>query len=347
MVTRVVGVDIGSTVIRAVELENVDKPRPQIVKFHEIALPVGAARSGEVLETQTVASALRQLWTAAGFRSKNVVLGIGNQRVFARDLAIPKMSRVQIHESLPFHVQDLLPLPVADALLDFYPISEGTSDNGPVINGLLVAAVKDVVLANVTAVKLAGLKPVEVDLIPFALTRVNGTSLAALGTVAIVDVGATTTNVVIVSNGVPHFVRIIPAGGDDVTKSIATRVEMPEATAIQAKTALGLPSGPVAPEHRAIMEAIVDTTSELVNSIRNTLAYFDNTHDLPSVEQIVLSGGGARLRGFGAALSELTRVPVVQSSAFARFSKGKKLEADAAVSDSMTVALGLALGSAA
>ena len=348
MATRIVGIDIGSTSVRAVEIEGSTKARPSIVRFHEVPLPSGAAKSGEVLETHTVASALKKLWSSGGFKSKDVVLGMGNQRVIARDLVMPKMSLTQIREALPFQVQDMLPMPVSEALLDFYPISEAEGDNGPVVNGLLVAAVKQSVLANVDAAILAGLSPVEVDLIPFALTRLQARAHGGPGTIAVVDVGSATTNVVIIIGGIPQFVRIIPAGGNDVTLAVAMSLEIEEGIAENAKRALGFSPTAVNPEHRPIVEQINRATAELLNSIRNTLVYFDNTHQVPNVERIVLSGGGSRLSGFAAALQELTRTEVVLSDPFATLSVSKSLnQAPPEVRDSMSVALGLALGAAA
>jgi type IV pilus assembly protein PilM len=159
-----------------------------------------------------VAAALKQLWSAGGFKSTDVILGMGNQRVLARDLTVPKMSLARIRESLPFEVQEMLPVPVAEAVLDFYPIAETTGENGPMVRGLLIAAVKQAVLANVNATQLAGLTTVDVDLIPFALSRVLLSRPGVVGTVALVDIGASTTSVVIATDGVPQFVRIIATG---------------------------------------------------------------------------------------------------------------------------------------
>src|SRR6187402_1122923 len=154
MAKRIVGLDIGRDVLRAAEVENPGSSRPRLVRVGQIALPEGAVHSGEVREVHTVASALKRLWSTAGFKTKSVVIGMGNQRVLARDLTIPYMTPKLIRDSLPFQVQDLLPVPIDEAVLDFYPISEGSTDAGRVINGLLVAAVKDAVMGNINAVRL-------------------------------------------------------------------------------------------------------------------------------------------------------------------------------------------------
>jgi len=345
----IVGLDIGKETIRAVELENAEKARPTVLRFHEVPVPEGAVRSGEVRELHTVTAAIKRLWSAGGFKSKDVVIGMGNQRVLARELTVPKMGLTQIRESLPFQVQDMLPVPVADALLDFYPISEGVGEQGPVVNGLLVAAIKESVLANVSAVQQAGLKPVHVDLIPFALSRVLIRGAYARGTVAIVDIGASTTHIVVTSNGVPQFVRMIPAGGEDITRAIAGRLDVSDQQAEAIKRARGLSTAPVASEQeRAAAEQIHASALELLNSVRNTLNYFANSRQNEPIQAIVLAGGGSNLIGLAQALGDTTRIQVIPSDAFAtvdqsRLVKGTTPEAQQA----MIVALGLAMGSAA
>jgi type IV pilus assembly protein PilM len=348
MAKNIVGIDISSSGIRAVEVSDALRDRPTVQRFRSATLPDGAVVNGEVIEPRTVATALRQLWSTGGFTSKDVVLGMGNSRVLARDLTVPKMSLQHIRESLPFQVQEMLPVPVEDALLDFYPVSESITDQGPMINGLLVAAVKESVVANVRSAELAGLNPVEVDLIPFALSRVLLRGANAAGTAAVIEVGASTSTVVIASNGVPQFVRIIATGGNDVTEAIKTRLGFTLEQAESSKRALGLTTPGVAPEHRPIVETIYEITGELMNSIRNTLSYYATAHPSDPVRQILLTGGGSLLSGFAHALSETTRIPVVAADPFAMVAVSKKFASESTTGTSAaTVALGLALGSAA
>jgi type IV pilus assembly protein PilM len=343
----VVGVDIGSSSLRAVEVSDADKARPTVLRVYEAALPDGAVSRGEVLEANTVASVLKQVWSKGGFKSKNVVLGMGNQRVLSRDLTVPKMSLRRIRESLPFQVQDLLPVPVADALLDFYPVSESEGENGPVVHGLLIAAVKDAVLGNVKAVQLAGLSPVEVDLIPFALCRVLLTRPKVETTTALIDVGASTTTVVVATNGVPQFVRIIPSGSDDLTQALVTRLELTPQDAATTKISLGRATQVSSVEEQRAVEVIYEVTNELLVSLRNTVNYFANTRPQDPVRQVVLTGGGAATQGFAHALGEMVRIPVVMGDPFQSVALSRSLKADELRSSAsaMTVALGLALGS--
>lgn len=349
MTASVVGIDIGSAAVRAVEVSDAGKAKPTLIRFHEVALSEGAVSRGEVLEPNTVAAALKQLWSTGGFKSKNVVLGMGNHRVLARDLTVPKASMKRIREALPFQVQDMLPVPVADALLDFYPISESEGETGPQVNGLLIAAVKEAVLANVLAVELAGLTPVEVDLIPFALSRAVHRGANTDGAVVQIDVGAGTTSVVITIAGVPQFVRLIPTGGDDLTQALTVRLSIEAGQAEALKKSLGLSPSGALPEHHAAVTIIREVTTELLNSLRNTVNYFTNTRDHLTVTRIVLTGGGAQLGGFAAALGEMTRLPVVAPEPTGSVDLGRAVNRDALqqTRGAFLVALGLALGSKA
>jgi type IV pilus assembly protein PilM len=354
--TGIVGIDIGFASLRAVELAagQGDGAMPTLLRFSEEPLPVGAVSRGEVLEPNTVAAALKRLWSDGGFKSKQVVLGIGNHRVVARDLTVPRMSLKRIRESLPFQVQELISIPVAEALLDFYPISEvaGEGDSGPQITGLLVAAVKEAVLGNVMAVQTAGLTPVEVDLIPFALSRVIHRAAPSADVIVQIDVGAGTTSVVVTAAGVPQFVRLIPSGGDDVTQALATRLEIDLDQAESLKRRVGLAPGHAAGATAADTAAasiIKEVTSELLTSLRNTAYYFGNTRPALPLARIVLTGGGARLGGFADALGSLTRLPMGTPDPTGGVQIGRDVD-KVALADSgggYLVALGLAMGSAA
>lgn len=345
--SSLVGVDIGSASVRAVEVKSPDK-RPSIVKYAEVPLPEGSVRRGEVLEIATVATALKRLWANGRFSTKDVVLGMGGPRVLSRDLSVPRAPLAQIREALPFHVQDLLPVPVAEALLDFYPISEGAGENGPVVHGLLVAAIKEAVNANVAAITRAGLHPVGVDLIPFALVRGLIPPGGGRGLLAVVSIGANTTNVVLVQDGVPQFVRIIPAGGDDITRALVQRLQLSPGQAETAKRELGLTQSPLRPEHRPAAEIIFEVAGEQVNAIRNTIAYFVNTRPGVAVDRIILSGGGSQLQGLPRALGDLSGIPVVPAEPVG----GAILPRDKARTtreqyDALTTAYALALGGVA
>ncbi|MDQ4137437.1 MAG: type IV pilus assembly protein PilM [Actinomycetota bacterium] len=346
MASNIVGVDIGSTSLRAVELEGPGNARPILSRYHEVPLPEGSVKRTEVLEVNTVAAAFRRLWSEGGFAGKKVVLGIGGQSVISRDLTVPLMPLEQIRESLQFQAQDLIPVPVSEAVLDFYPIAEEPGEGPPMVRGLLIAAVRQAVTANITAAMEAGLKPVQMDLVPFALNRAGRRKHLA-GAVAQIDIGANTTNMVICRDGVPHFVRIIPAGGDDVTRALMRRLDLSREKAEELKLGLGNTGAPEQPS-RAAQDVIYGVAGELLSSIRNTLAYF-TAHSSVQIGSILLSGGGSRLAGLTKALAEMTRLEVIPVKTVDQIAISPRLAGSTRpdMLERFSVALGLALGAAA
>src|SRR5436309_12851918 len=103
-------------------------------------MQAGAVENGEVKEPQAVAQALKELWHRGGFKGRQVYMGVGNQRVVVREVSLPWLPIKELRESLPYQVQEFIPLPVEDAVLDFDPLDEFEQEGRRMIRVLLVAA---------------------------------------------------------------------------------------------------------------------------------------------------------------------------------------------------------------
>ena len=348
MTNRLVGIDIGSATIRAVEVDSPSTPRARVVRRREMPLPAGASRNGEVIDPHAMADALKRLWTTAGFKTKRVAIGIGGQRIMARELTVPRMSMGQIRASLPYQVQDTLPVPVGDLLLDFYPVADIGGENGRVVRGLLIAALRESVRANVEAVQLAGLEAVLVDVVPFALVRALESQVKQDAVVAVIDVGANTTTVVVADRGVPQFVRVIKAGGDGVTAGLSETLglSLAEADLLKLRVDLRAEAAGSGENEEEARAKLLEFERTLLRSLRATLGYYMSSEEARTIDQIVLTGGGARLSGFAEALAELSGVPVVEGRPFTGVSLARHIKTED-IDHTYAVALGLALGSAA
>lgn len=214
------------------------------------------------------------------------------------------------------------------------------------ITGLLVAGLTDAITANVTAALAAGLRPVHVDLIPFAVTRAVAPYRSARGRDALVSIGANTTHVVVVENGIPLFVRMIPNGGDDINRAISSRLQLSPEQAENAKRMVGMGSPMTRQEDRPVLEIVYEVVGELLTSIRSTLSYYAAAKPLAPAQRVLLSGGGAQLTGLANALGELVGMPVAIAEPQVGFPAGRgKDRASRGQTESFTTAFGLALGS--
>ena len=335
-----IGLDIGSTSIRAVEATR-SKDRIVINNFGQVVLPDGAVTGGVVKDDRAVTAALRQLWTAYRFRTKDVTLGVAHQQVIVREMRVSNLPAKEMRQSLPFQVRDVLPLPVNEALLDFYPLEDpGKNDT---VRGLLIAAPKESVLKTVHAVERAGLHVAQVDLACFAALRAAAHLEA--DTEAVVDIGASATNIIIHTDGVPQIVRSIPRGGAEITRLIASRMDLPTAEAEVLKCRVGLTGA----DGEECSEAITEAFRPLLNEIRSSFAYYEKSHADDRVARLALVGGTALLPGLTEQLSTSLRVPAFLADPLQRVSdsrRGGRHDILGRFGSSAAVSIGLTLGAA-
>ncbi|MCW2496935.1 type IV pilus assembly protein PilM [Jatrophihabitans sp.] len=335
-----IGLDIGSTSIRAVEVART-KDRPVINNFGQALLPPGAVEGGVVKDERAVSAALKQLWTSQGFSTRNVALGVTHQQVVVREIEVSNLPPKEMRQALPFQVRDVLPLPVDEAILDFYPLEEpGTNDT---VIGLLIAAPKEAVSQLVRAVERAGLHVESVDLSVFAALR----AAAHLDSdaEAVIDIGANGTNIVIHEGGVPRIVRSIPRGGTEITKLIASRLGMSAAEAEVLKCRVGLTRG----EGLESAEVVEEALRPLLNELRSSLSYYATAAGAQPVARLALIGGAAQLPGLVEKLQTTLGVTTFLSDPLQRVSdsrRGGRHDVLGRFRSSAAVSIGLTLGAA-
>jgi type IV pilus assembly protein PilM len=349
--SRVVGLDIGTSGVRAAEL-TLAKGGATLERFGQVALPAGVVRDGEVEDPDAVAAAIKQLWTQAKFSTKRVVVGVANQKVIVRQVDLPWLPSDELRKALAFQVQDYVPMPVEEAILDFHALEEFTNDSGArMLRVLLVAAARDMVGSAIDAVHKAGLQPQMVDLTSFAvlraLTTLDGSGMEPSGAEALIDVGAQVTNIVIHQAGVPRFVRILLMGGGDITDAVSERLGVPGEQAETIKQESGMAAVAGTAEGTPAGRAIEGTANSFVEEVRGSLDYYMAQPGATRIDRVVLSGGGSRLGGLLDRLSTATRLPVQAARPLSALKLGKTgLTPDqlAYVEPMVAVPVGLAMG---
>jgi type IV pilus assembly protein PilM len=341
-----IGLDIGSTAARAAEVAS-GSPKPVLVRAAQVPIPVGAVENGEVRQPEIVAEALKELWARGGFKGRQVVMGVGNQRVVVREISLPWLPEKELRQSLAYQVQEFIPMSTDEAVLDFDPIGEFEQEGRRMLRMLLVAAQKVMVTATVDAAEGAHLEPVGLDLVPFALVRAVGTGdegmqLDQTGDEAVIDVGAHVTNICVHDKGVTRFVRILPSGGRDITVAVARALNIPEETAELAKRGEGEEGGP-APED--VQRAALERAGTFVDEIRSSLEFYAAQVPGSRISRVLVTGGGSKLEGFLELIRERIPVPIERGRALERVESRLDLspEAIAEAEPVLPVAVGLAI----
>ncbi len=340
-----VGLDIGSTAVRAAEVTMGDSP--QVLRAAQVPLAAGAVENGEVREPDVVAEALRELWKRSGIKSKRVYLGVGNQRVVVREVSLPWLPEKELRASLGFQVQEFIPMSVDEAVLDFDTLGEIEQEGRRMLRILLVAAQRLMVSAAVQAAQAAKLDPGGVDLNPFALVRAVGTSDEALdletgGDEAVVDVGAHVTNICVHDRGVTRFVRILPSGGRDVTIAIARGLGIEDDVAERVKRGEEVEGGPAVDD---VKRVAMSRAGSFVDEIRSSLEFYTAQVPGAKIGRVLVTGGGSKLEGFMQLLQERIPVKVDRGRVFDRAKSELKLspEESEEAEPVLAVAVGLAM----
>lgn len=342
MSARVLGVDIGSSAVRVAEVEVRQKGRATGVlrAFGSANLPPNVVHAGSVVDAAALGAAIRHAVSAAGARCRTAIVGIGAPSIAARELTLPLMPLAEARRSLSFHVDDVLPMPADEAVLDFYPTSGDEVDSRPVMNGILVAVSKDMVTQVLGATDKAGLDLKAIDLSAFAIYRALSDGGTDSKTVAFVDLGARVTTVAVYSRGTPRVIRHLDGGTLSITDGIASSLGIPfddAYNALHGVVVSGLTNEAIA--------AIRSQTDALFDGIRQTIQYYGGGGRVEPIAEIVLTGGGSMVPNLPQALASTSRLPVslgdVMShvTPLAKIDKGK-LEASRSL---LAAAIGLTL----
>lgn len=330
MAERVIGLDIGTNAVRVAEVELGAKP--VLRSFGQVGLPPGACVDGEVVAPAVVGEAIRRLWREVGIQGKVVRVGVASQRVVVRAIDFPDLPEAELESALAFEAQEYIPMPLAQAVLDFQVIESFTGPEGePLVQILLAAAHQETVANTLAAVSAAGLQASAVDLVSFALIRslaageatpaVAGpakegaaeegeadTDLDHAGMAeAILCVGAGVTTVVVHEGGLPSFVRTTDVGGSEITEALALDLGIEQSEAEALKRRVGFDHDELTERAARIVEA---RARDAVAEIRGTLNFYATQQDVAPVGRVLLTGGGSLLAGLEDGLRSALRIPL-------------------------------------
>jgi type IV pilus assembly protein PilM len=219
-----VGIDIGSSAIKAVELI-AGSPGHTATAVGFEPLPPGAVLHGLIRDTDLVSRALRELLDRLRIRAKQVAVALSSRSAIIKWIQLPAISDAELAASIEWEAEQHIGLDLDLVHLDYQPFRSavGTVETMDV---LLVAARKEAVDALTEVVRAAGRTPAVVDVTPFALQNVYEANYEKPERpLAIVDVGASGTTTVVIDDSRPLVVRDM-AGGEAVIEGIQTALEI-------------------------------------------------------------------------------------------------------------------------
>jgi type IV pilus assembly protein PilM len=342
MAQLVVGLDIGTSAVRAAELD-LSHSRPVLLTYGQVGLPPGSLVDGEIRDSSAVSSAIKKLWENGQFSSSSVIVGIAGLRAITREIDLPFVPDNEVDSAVRFQSEEVIPFPPDQTILSSQVLADYTSPEGDKMRRILVAAAHvDLVNGVIEAVENAGLTVDGVDLISSALVRAVGGHEESDQPEAIVSVGAGLTVVVVHQSGRPQFVRTIGSGGNATTAAVSAALDipMPDAEGVKRRIVDG------GAQMQSADRAAQASMNELVGEIRNSIQYFASLPGRLPVSRVLVTGGGSALHGLIPLLEAQVRLPVVSVSPLTRLDTSKldlSIEQADEVSPVLSTPIGLAL----
>jgi type IV pilus assembly protein PilM len=338
------GLDISTNSVKVAEI-TIGKGEPILSNLGIVHIPDGVIRDGEVEDGVTLAESLKELWGLTGIKDKSVTLGVANQRVIVRPIELPYMEKEELDSALRFQVQEFIPIPIEDAILDFDIIEEFmTAEEERMLTVLLVAAHKDMIQTFIEVLRSAGLSLSAIDLKAFAIPR----ALIPLGVlqggyeegeaVCLINVGAGMTNITILKDNIPRFARFLLRGGDDFVRAIVNRLDMEweEADAVRRGKQM----------HDEADKVLQQEIFNFVGEIRRSIDYYIAQTQERAFSKVILSGSGSVTVNLMQEMGKGLRLPLEIGKPFQNLQLGRlpyTAEELAEIEPSVAVSVGLAL----
>jgi len=340
----VIGLDIGSSAVKAVELKPSGKGF-RVAAFGEEPVPADAIVDGAIIDAGAVADAIRQVFERnKAFNAKEVCASLSGNAVIVKKITLPVMTESELDESIYWEAEQYIPFDIQDVNLDYQILDPGTGpDSRGSMEVLLVAAKKEKIGDYTGVIAQAGRTPVIVDVDAFALQNAYDVNygLDPSQVVVLLNAGASAININILQGEQSIFTRDISMGGNAYTEAVQKELDLPHESAEQLKK--GIPvDGASFEEAQPVLRAV---TENVLLEVQKTFDFFKATASSDRIDRIMLSGGASRVDGFRDMLHERFGAPVEEFDPFRTIVWDPKKLGREAVDHASTaaVAVGLAL----
>src|SRR5205807_2979892 len=300
----IVGLDIGSSSIKAVELK---KSRGEVELVHIGLEPLASdiVVDSMIVDSGSVSSAITKIFNENNIKSKAVATSVSGHSVIVKRIPMQTMDDAELAASISTEAAQHIPFDIADVNVDYQILSE---DSGPQMDVLLVAVKKDKILNYTNVLSLAGKSPAVVDIDAFALQNCYEYNYepSPSSTVALLNLGASVMNINIVKGTTPLFTRDVSAGGNQYTDSLQKELDLSFDDAESLK--LGHQVGTVSAD--AKLPVLQQVTELIVLEIQKTFDFFRATATGEHIERVLLAGGSSQVAGLIEALRQEFNLPV-------------------------------------
>ncbi len=337
----VVGLDIGSSSIKAVELKGT-KQGWELVSFGLESLAQDTVVDGAIMDAPQVAATIGDIFDKNQIKTQTVATSVSGHSVIVKRVTLPTMTDEELYDRIQAEASQHIPFDIVDVNLDYQHLESIDSQ----MDVLLVAVKKDKILNHTNVLAQAGKTPSVVDIDAFALQNCYEVNYDPDPgeTVALLNVGASVMNINIVHGGIPLFTRDVSVGGNQYTDALQKELDLSYEDAERLKNGEAIAG--VAEDHRGtILRSVSDI---LILEIQKTFDFFRATACGENIQRIYIAGGTSRVPGLVDLLHEEFALSVDELYPFRKIIINPGRHSESQVRDlapRLAIATGLALRS--
>jgi type IV pilus assembly protein PilM len=338
-----VGLDVGSSSVKAVELKKKGAGY-QLLNVGLEGLGQDTVVDGLIMDSFSVSTAIEKIFLDNKMKTRNVATAVSGHSVIVKRITVVAGTPAEVDEAIPYEAQQYIPFDMADVNLSHEILGPAAVGSG--FDVMLVAVKRDKILNHTNVLSQSGRTPMVVDIDAFALQNafeVNYDPSPEL-MAALLNIGASIMNINIVRGGVPLFTRDVSVGGNQYTDTLQKELDLSFEDAERLKQGQELPI--VDPEAKG--PHIRSVSEILLLEIQKTFDFFRQTTTTENIQQIYVAGGTARIEGLVDLLREEFNIPVEVMNPFRKVDSDPSKIDPSYINDiapRMSIAVGLALRS--
>ena len=275
-------VDIGGSLVKVLQTSGpADRP---------VVTAIGS-RNITGLPANAISDELKSLAAESHISLKDASISLSGPSVIVRFISLPKMDEAALKGAIRYEAEKFIPYSISDCIIDFQTLRRDEKENK--ISILLVAAKKELVRARIAIVEGAGFSVKTVDVDCFALANAflkNHPSTDPGKSCAILNIGASYTNVSILKGDAIYFARDISVAGNDFTSAISKKMDLDMKAAEELKLSTPMDKAP------ALADCIERVFNDLFDEVKLSFGYYENQVGR-RVDEVYLSGGGSAIMG--------------------------------------------------
>jgi type IV pilus assembly protein PilM len=338
-----IGLDISSSSVKLLELEKSGSGY-RVETYAIELLPPNAVNDKQIVDPKVVGEVIARAVNKAGVRTKNAAVAVAGASIITKIVQMPSaLSESDLEEQVKAEADQHIPYPIEDVNIDFQVLGK-SSGGGEMSDVLLAACRKEQVEQRCAAIEIAGLVPKVVDIEAYALENACQFMTYQMPdegrgkTIAVVDIGASATSVLILHDLKTVYTRDQAFGGKQLTEDIMRTYSMSYEEALKAKRNGNLPDSY---QDEVLGHFLTDLSQQVDRSLQ---FFFSTATQYAHIDQIVLAGGCSHIPNVDSIVQQRLQIPTVVGDPFGQMQISSKAKPPMLAKDkgSLLIAVGLA-----